>query len=316
MPPLTIFANPPRSYRANGRTRRVPYALVWDRVLTMDAAGRWAPILWTTQAWPTTAKYGGGKPTDANLARYVLGQERATEPGGVNAHIGVSQVIAAHIVRQSDGATMATYQKPLFQVNPPDVPLEHFRDLAAAMHGGEPQDWEWVGPHMSQRMFGISQRRAEEYAARHGGTARQMPATNPPAVRFKDLPAGAVFEFDHTGLPSSSGIARGPWVKTGARKYDSVDGHLRGVRIGSINAKVVLVTAIKAYHENPPRSGVAVSDRVYEIRYKHAADGKNYRHPFQAGVCAEWLPDGSVRLYHKNGKPLMREFPATRKRRR
>lgn len=66
------------------------------------------------------------------------------------------------------------------------------------------------------------------------------------------------------------------------------------------------------YEPNPPRGttgrGTKVSGRVYEIRYKHAADGKNYRHPFKAGVCAELLPDGSVRLYHAKGKPLMRDF--------
>lgn len=51
--------------------------------------------------------------------------------------------------------------------------LYAFRELAAAMQT-EPQDWEWVGPHMSQRMFGISQSRAEGYAKSHGGVAKKM----------------------------------------------------------------------------------------------------------------------------------------------
>lgn len=51
--------------------------------------------------------------------------------------------------------------------------LQMFRDLAQAMQT-EPTDWEWVGPHMSQRMFGITRERAEAYAKRHGGVARQM----------------------------------------------------------------------------------------------------------------------------------------------
>jgi hypothetical protein len=50
--------------------------------------------------------------------------------------------------------------------------LEAFRNLAEAMIGKA--DWEWIGPHMSQRMFGITQERAEGYAKAHGGTARQM----------------------------------------------------------------------------------------------------------------------------------------------
>lgn len=51
--------------------------------------------------------------------------------------------------------------------------LQAFRDIAAAMQT-KPTDWEWIAPHMSQRMFGITQQRAEEYAQRHGGTARKM----------------------------------------------------------------------------------------------------------------------------------------------
>lgn len=51
--------------------------------------------------------------------------------------------------------------------------LQSFRDLAKAMRT-EPNDWQWIGPHMSQRMFGITEKRAKAYAARHGGTAMQM----------------------------------------------------------------------------------------------------------------------------------------------
>ena len=54
-----------------------------------------------------------------------------------------------------------------------DATLQAFRDIAAAMQTA-PQDWEWVGPHMSQRMFGISEQRATDYAKRHGGVARKM----------------------------------------------------------------------------------------------------------------------------------------------
>jgi len=52
--------------------------------------------------------------------------------------------------------------------------LSYFRSLADAMRGNESADWQWIGPHMSQRMFGITERRAREYAARHGGEARKM----------------------------------------------------------------------------------------------------------------------------------------------
>lgn len=56
-----------------------------------------------------------------------------------------------------------------------DTILQSFRDLADEMIGTfEARRWEWVGRHMSQRMFGITQERAEEYARRYGGRARRM----------------------------------------------------------------------------------------------------------------------------------------------
>lgn len=51
--------------------------------------------------------------------------------------------------------------------------LSQFRALAAAMTT-EPTNWQWIGAHMSQRMFGITEARAKTYAARHGGTASEM----------------------------------------------------------------------------------------------------------------------------------------------
>lgn len=55
-----------------------------------------------------------------------------------------------------------------------DAQLEGFRRIAEAMQGPEAQDWQWIGPHMSQRVFGISERRAKSYAEAHGGHARRM----------------------------------------------------------------------------------------------------------------------------------------------
>ena len=54
-----------------------------------------------------------------------------------------------------------------------DATLTAFRNLADAMLGTD-RDWGWIGAHVSQRMFGITRARAEEYAKRHGGTARKM----------------------------------------------------------------------------------------------------------------------------------------------
>ena len=54
-----------------------------------------------------------------------------------------------------------------------DATLNAFRNIHSAMQT-EPTDWEWVGEHMSQRMFGITRTRAEHYAKTYGGRARKM----------------------------------------------------------------------------------------------------------------------------------------------
>lgn len=52
-----------------------------------------------------------------------------------------------------------------------DATLSYFRQIADRMNP-EPKRWEWIGKYESQRMFGITEQRAKEYAARHGGIAR------------------------------------------------------------------------------------------------------------------------------------------------
>lgn len=83
---------------------------------------------------------------------------------------------------------------------------------------------------------------------------------NPSVLRFRDLSIGEKFEFDRTGV-EFSGMASGPWIKTGPRTYRpaisdtelmeqlkrqygsyATKGMLRNmtkIRVGSINAQVV-----------------------------------------------------------------------------
>ena len=60
-----------------------------------------------------------------------------------------------------------------------DAALDQFRALGETLGSNEPKTWQWIGPHMSQRMFGISERRARAYAERHGGIAKQMKEPRP-----------------------------------------------------------------------------------------------------------------------------------------
>jgi hypothetical protein len=51
---------------------------------------------------------------------------------------------------------------------------------------------------------------------------------------------------------------------------------------------------------NPPAKVVGtLSRRLYELRYKHASDGKDYRHPFGPGASVLLLADGSVLIRSK-----------------
>jgi hypothetical protein len=52
---------------------------------------------------------------------------------------------------------------------------------------------------------------------------------------------------------------------------------------------------------NPPAKVVGtLSRRLYELRYKHAADGKDYRHPFGPGATVSLLADGSVWIHARH----------------
>jgi hypothetical protein len=55
-----------------------------------------------------------------------------------------------------------------------EAALEAFRQIASDMHP-EPHDWQWIGKWESQRMFGITEERAKDYAKRFGGEAKPMP---------------------------------------------------------------------------------------------------------------------------------------------
>lgn len=56
---------------------------------------------------------------------------------------------------------------------------------------------------------------------------------------------------------------------------------------------------------NPRRSKAAVlSQHVEQVRYRHAEDGKWYKHDFDPGASIELMRDGSARIRRKDGKPV------------
>lgn len=61
--------------------------------------------------------------------------------------------------------------------------------------------------------------------------------------------------------------------------------------------------------KNNPPDGVAgtLAERVYEIRYRHASDHKDYKHSFGPGVRITLLKDGRAVVWHP-AKPVWKDF--------
>ena len=62
--------------------------------------------------------------------------------------------------------------------------LYELRELAEAMRDARdpgPTTWEWIGEHMSQRMFNLTEARATWFATFYGGMAQRMEPQELPA---------------------------------------------------------------------------------------------------------------------------------------
>ena len=62
---------------------------------------------------------------------------------------------------------------------------------------------------------------------------------------------------------------------------------------------------LMVFKSNPPGR---MSDRVWMIGYKHIEDGEDYVHEFGPDVSMEAEKGGSVSIFHRNGRPVWREF--------
>lgn len=98
------------------------------------------------------------------------------------------------------------------------------------------------------------------------------------------------------------GGGRDVWTTAGTLQGFAV----RRLELAESNARSV--------RSNPPE-GVALgkrfSDRVYGIQYKHRDDGKDYQHPFKAGVQL-WKANigghDAVVILGAHGQPITEEF--------
>jgi hypothetical protein len=70
----------------------------------------------TPAAWNVGGRYGYGRPTAANLEKFLKAFEESTKPGGCNAHLGTTVVFSAKIIHQASHKVVATYRGPSFVV--------------------------------------------------------------------------------------------------------------------------------------------------------------------------------------------------------
>jgi len=80
----------------------------------------------TPSTWNVKGKYGAkgqGKPTEANIAKYVQASEESCRPNGINEHLGIFSYLRAWIVDQQTGDIVAQWTRPkggpMFQVIEP-----------------------------------------------------------------------------------------------------------------------------------------------------------------------------------------------------
>lgn len=131
------------------------------------------------------------------------------------------------------------------------------------------------------------------------------------------------YKTDYGEIPSQSGMASWqsyvltdaptPIVKKAAKMY-SVK-LIPQYKPGSMRATLSNPKRAK----NPPLFGsrsrklpdgsTMIGLQVYEIRYRHATDGKDYKHVFETdGVMMLGMPDGSIRIESANGLKMWETF--------
>lgn len=101
-----------KSSLKEGRDREIRY-----QVQIYSAGHRYTPAAWDVRfpygpvkSGEFAGKTGLGKPTDANLAKYVKDFESGTQPGGPNDHLGVVKVTAAEITDTRTREIVARYK--------------------------------------------------------------------------------------------------------------------------------------------------------------------------------------------------------------
>lgn len=174
-------------------------------------------------------------------------------------------------------------------------------------------DWKWL-----EELLRISSRMVSQLD--HGIHENPMLGVigNPPdwgRLRQQDLFTGQIDPVQvRASLGKAAWLGKAPgYVKEEVKKalarltHDQFLSQVMGYRAhGTLGQRRFKPGGPK---NNPSGDAVAtLSSRVYELRYRHTEDGKDYKHTFGSGVRATVLRDGRVVLWHP-AKSLWRDFP-------
>jgi hypothetical protein len=118
-----------------------------------------------------------------------------------------------------------------------------------------------------------------------------------------ELPSNAGSSFDSAYLLTNAPAAT---VRKVAKRFSLTVAPSRQSATIRRNPPRKRGSRVTTFRRNP--AGQLITERVLEIKYRHAADGKWYKHTFKAGVCAMLMDNGTVVLYQKNGKPVAQDF--------
>ena len=89
-----------------GRSRLIPFTI---SITCSDDKG-YTPCEWYVRRRPQRGP-ADGKPTSANIAKWVVAFERSREPGQPNAHLGMAMVLTASITDQRKGEVVAEWSR-------------------------------------------------------------------------------------------------------------------------------------------------------------------------------------------------------------
>lgn len=91
-----------------GRSRKLHYVI---HVITSNSSGWVTPSEWKCRQ--------SGRPTTANIDKYVTVFEDSLKPGGCNAHLGFFTLVKCWIVDQFKGETVAVWERKVARPNEP-----------------------------------------------------------------------------------------------------------------------------------------------------------------------------------------------------